>query len=164
MRSNTWKKGMLLALASMALPVLALAATHDALVGTWKVQVTQVDCSSGNPLGHTFTSMITFELGGTMIEDTTNPAFGRGQRGDGQGTWSSTGASTYSAKTTAFIKYTTPPNSKTHNPGFEEGQQTISQKITYASGQWNSTAAVTFADGSGSVYRQGCAVATGTPF
>jgi hypothetical protein len=123
-----------------------------------------VDCQSGTPLGPSFTSLLTFAQGGTMSEDTSNPAFGRGQRSAGQGMWSSTGPSTYSARSVALIRYTTPPNEKTHNPGFEAGEQTISQNISLSAGQWTSTASVAFADADGNVYRQGCAAASATPF
>jgi hypothetical protein len=170
MRSNIWKASVLLAAAVMVLPAFgqSVAATEskDQLVGTWQVQVTQVDCQTGNPLGPPFTSLLTFAQGGTMNEDTSNPAFGHGQRGGGQGMWSSTGQSMYATKSVALIKYTTPPNQKTHNPGFKAGQQTISQNITFngQSGQWGSTASVTFTDTNGKVYRQGCAIASGVPF
>jgi len=170
MRLNIWKAALLLTLAGMALPVLGQSVTRPntvtKLVGTWHVQVTQVDCTSNTPLGPPFTSLLTFASGGTMNEDTSNPAFGHGQRGGGQGMWSSTGPSTYAAKSVAFIKYTTQPNPKTHNPGFDAGQQTISQNITIdqETGQWTSTAAVVFADTTGSVYRQGCAIASATRF
>ncbi|MFZ1918714.1 MAG: hypothetical protein WAU58_14160 [Terriglobales bacterium] len=166
---NIWKANLLLAAAAMALPAFAQSVTHPQtkakLVGTWQVQVTQVDCTSGDPLGPPFTSLLTFAAGGTMNEDTSNPAFGRGQRGGGQGMWSSTGPLTYEAKSVAFIKYTTAPNPKTHNPGFEAGLQTISQNITLGeSGQWSSNASVVFTDTSGNTYRQGCAVANATTF
>jgi hypothetical protein len=170
MRSKIWKASLLLAAAAMVVPAFAQSVVHTEskakLVGTWLVQVTQVDCQSGAQLGPLFTSLLTFARGGTMYEDTENPAFGHGQRGGGQGAWSSTGQSTYSATSLALIKYTTQPNQKTHNPGFEAGQQTISQSITFNAdtGHWNSTASVTFADTTGNVYRQGCATASAAPF
>ena len=163
MRANIWM--WLLLLASTAAPVLAQSGPEkkSPLVGTWQVQVTQVDCSSGAQLGPPFTSLLTFASGGTMAEDTENAAFGKGQRGGGQGWWSSTGSSTYSATSVALVKYTTQPNQKKHNPGFEAGQQTISQTITLRQpGQWTSTASVSFADVSGNVYRTGCALASAT--
>ena len=170
MRSNIWKASLLLAATIVVVPAFgrstAYTESKTKLVGTWKVQVTQVDCQSGAQLGSPFTSLLTFTQGGTMYEDTENPAFGHGQRGGGQGTWSKTGQSTYSAISLALIKYTTPPNQKTHNPGFEAGQQTISQNITFneETGQWSSTASVTFTDTTGTVYRQGCATASAAPF
>jgi len=170
MRSTTWKASLSLAAALLVLPAFGQSVAHTEaktkLVGTWQVQVTQVDCQSGTPLGPPFTSLLTFAQGGTMNEDTENPAFGHGQRGGGQGMWSRTGQSMYTAKSVALIKYTTPPNQKTHNPGFKGGQQTISQSITFndQSGQWSSTASVTFTDAKGNVYRQGCAIASATRF
>jgi hypothetical protein len=170
MRSNIWKASLLLAAAVMVLPALGQSAAHTKaktkLVGTWQVQVTQVDCQSGTPLGPPFTSLLTFAQGGTMNEDTENSAFGHGQRGGGQGMWNSTGQSMYTAKSVALIKYTTTPNQKTHNPGFKAGQQSIKQNITFndQAGQWSSTAAVMFTDAKGNVYRQGCATASATRF
>jgi len=64
MRSNIWKASLLLAAAVMVLPAFgqSVAGTEskDQLVGTWQVQVTQVDCQTGNPLGPPFTSLLTF--------------------------------------------------------------------------------------------------------
>ncbi len=170
MRSNIWKASLLLTAVVVVIPAFGQsvlrAESRSQLVGTWQVQVTQVDCQSGNPLGPPFTSLLTFAQGGTMNEDTSNPAFGHGQRGGGQGMWTNSGQSTYSAKSVAFIKYTTQPNQKTHDPGFEAGQQTISQNITFddQSGQWISTASVTFTDANSNVYRHGCAIASAAPF
>ena len=66
----------------------------------------------------------------------------------------------------AFINYTTPANPATHNPGFEAGEQTITQTITFKddSDTWTSTAAIDFSDATGTVYRQGCAVASAQRF
>jgi len=54
MRSNIWKASVLLAAAVMVLPAFgqSVAATEskDQLVGTWQVQVTQVDCQTGDLL------------------------------------------------------------------------------------------------------------------
>ena len=170
MRSNIWKASLLLTAAVMALPAfgqsVADSEAKSKLVGTWHVQVTQVDCQSGTQLGPPFTSLLTFTAGHAVIEDTSNPAFSHGQRGSGQGRWISTGHSTYAAKSVALIKYATPPNQETQNPGFEAGKQTISQGITFddQSGQWVSKASVVFTDTNGNAYRQGCAIASGTPF
>jgi hypothetical protein len=169
MKSHKWQ-GWLFVVIGLAIPTFGQTGADpyakSQLVGTWQVQVTQVDCSSGTQLGPPFTSLLTFASDGTMAEDTSNPAFGKGQRGGGQGKWSTTGQSTYKATSWALIKYTTRPEQKTHNPGFNFGQQTISQNITLdtQSGRWSSTATVAFSDASGTVYRTGCAIAAGTPF
>jgi len=137
------------------------------LVGTWRVQVTLVDCQTGTPLSAPpFSSLLTFAVGGTMAEDTTNPAFGPGQRGAGQGVWEHKGWHTYGARSVAFINYTTPPDPATHNPGFEAGEQTITQTITFNDDPdaWTATAAIQFTDTTGTVYRQGCAVASAQRF
>jgi hypothetical protein len=137
------------------------------LIGTWRVQVTLVDCQTGTPLSPTaFPSLLTFAFGGTMAEDTTNPAFGPGQRGGGQGVWDYRGRGTYGARSVAFINYTTLPNPAAHNPGFEAGEQTITQTITFQNGSdaWTSTAAIEFSDTTGTAYRQGCAVANAQRF
>jgi hypothetical protein len=170
MQTNRFRAWALFVMVGSAIPVLAQSGANpyrkSQLVGTWQVQATLVDCSSGTQQGPPFTSLLTFAADGTMAEDTSNPAFGKGQRGGGQGYWSSTGQSTYAATSWALIKYTTKPNQKTLNPGFNFGQQTISQNITLdaQSGKWSSTASVSFADGRGNVYRTGCAIAAGTPF
>jgi hypothetical protein len=66
----------------------------------------------------------------------------------------------------AFINYTTQPNPAAHNPGFEAGEQTITQTISFQNGsdRWTSTAAIEFSDTTGTVYRQGCAVASAQRF
>ena len=176
MRLNIVKGLAILALAAIVVLLGgrgAVAAQGDSsapLVGTWRVWVTQVDCSTGAPLSPTpFSSFVTFALGGTVAEDTTNPAFGVGQRSAGQGVWSHTGHHTYNARSVAYIQYTTPPNPATHNPGFNAGEQTITQGIIYSENTdtWSSTAAIAFIDGTDPAtapYRSGCAVASATRF
>jgi hypothetical protein len=137
------------------------------LIGTWQVKVTLLDCQSGNPLGPPpFSSLLTFARGGTLAEDTTNPSFAPGQRGPGQGVWQESSHEVYQVRSVAFINFTTPPNPATHNPGFNAGQQIITQTVTYndQSDQWSAVGAITFTDSTGAVYRQGCAAATATRF
>jgi hypothetical protein len=173
MRSIILKAFSVLGLGAIVVLVLGQAAVaappawDPELRGTWRVQVTQVDCQTGAPLSPTpFPSLLTFAAGGTMAEDTTNPAFGPGQRGAGQGVWYDQGRRTFWVKSVAFINYTTPADPTTHNPGFEAGEQTITQtiKFTGRSDEWSSVAAITFTDTTGAVYRQGCALATATRF
>jgi len=129
------------------------------LVGTWSVTVQLNNCS-GTAIGSPFQSLLTFEDGETMIEDTMNPSFAAGQRGTGHGVWEYQGEHTYSAKSVAFINFTTVPPPP---PGFFAGTQTISQTIEFNNGpdQWTSDAKIEFADTSGTIYRQGCATASG---
>jgi hypothetical protein len=142
------------------------AAQDGRLVGTWRVTVTQVDCQTAAALAPPFSSLLTFAVGGTLAEDTTNPIFGPGQRGAGQGVWNPLNRFTFRAKSLAFINYTTVPNPAAHNPGFQAGEQTILQTITFnpKSDQWTSEAAIAFTDTTGAVYRQGCAAAIAQRF
>ncbi|HXF11898.1 MAG TPA: hypothetical protein VN517_02005 [Terriglobales bacterium] len=148
--------------------VVAEPRDHDSkLVGTWRVQVALVDCQTGTALSApAFSSLLTFAHGGTMAEDTTNPSFGPGQRGAGQGVWDHKPGGTYAARSVAFINYTTQANPAAHNPGFEAGEQTITQTITFEDGpdKWSSTADIEFSDTTGAVYRQACAVASAQRF
>ncbi|MDR3774287.1 MAG: hypothetical protein P4L26_13110 [Terracidiphilus sp.] len=96
MRSKSFKRLLALATASLyvlSLGQVALAETEDpdsapqALVGSWTVQVTQVNCQNGAALGSPFLSLLTFERGGTIVETTSNPMFFPALRGPGHGVW-----------------------------------------------------------------------------
>ena len=120
--------------AGLGKPASARSASHDqdfsfqrAIVGTWRVQVQQYNCQSNAPVGPAFPSFLTFGEGGTLVEGTTNPAFAPGQRAVGYGVWSVEGRRKYSAKSTAFIQFTTPAVPPA-NPGFTAGTQTIGQE------------------------------------
>lgn len=132
------------------------------LVGTWLVTVQLNNCS-GTTMGAPFPSLLTFADGGTFIEDTMNPGFAVGQRGTGHGVWEFQGHRTYTAKSVAFINFTTMPPPP---PGFTAGTQTITQAIDFNNGaeQWTANAQIEFADSTGTVYRQACAVATAKRF
>jgi len=148
---------------SMGWRAAAWSPNHEhELVGTWLVTVQLNNCS-GTTLGAPFASLLTFAEGETMIEDTTNPSFAVGQRGTGHGVWEFQGHHTYSAKSVAFINFTTTPPPP---PGFTAGTQTIAQTIMFNNGpdQWTADAQVEFADSTGTVYRQACAAATAKRF
>lgn len=169
MQSSILRSWSVLTLAGTVVVLLGQFATaqewRGGLVGTWRVQVSLVDCQAGTPMGPPFQSLLTFAVGGTMAEDTTNPIFAPGQRGAGQGVWEYRGPHTYAARSVAFINFTTPPNPATHNPGFQAGEQTITQTITVKDrDEWTASAAIEFTDTSGTVYRQGCALATAQRF
>lgn len=144
---------------------------HDfEIQGTWLVTVTQRNCSTGATLG-SFHSILTFADGGTMAEDTTNPAFGPGQRGAGQGYWRYEGGRTFYAKSIAFINYSTASPNPPAVPPFKAGTQTIEQTIQFTHDdpeEWSSTATVVFADTHGVVYSPSpvppCVTATAVRF
>ena len=135
------------------------------LVGTWSVQVQLYNCDTEQPMGNPFSSFLTFDVGGTMTETTTNPAFGIGQRGPGHGIWRPEPGPNYKAKDVSFINYTTPAMPPA-SPGFTAGTQTITQDIAFKHGpdQFTSDARIEFADATGAVYRSGCASAVAQRF
>jgi hypothetical protein len=92
-----------------------------------------------------------------MVEDTSNPAFERGQRSAGQGYWSYEGKHTFSAKSIALIKWDTTktPATPFSAPIFKNGTQTITQTVEFEPGepnQWSSKATVEFLDSTGKPY------------
>ena len=131
-----------------------------ALIGTWHVKVQLYNCQTEAPIGNPFASLLTFNEGGTMTGSTTNPGFAVGQRGPDQGVWSHEGRRTYSAKTVAFLFFTT-PSSPPFNPGFQVGTQMLIQTIEFKDGsdEFTSEATTEFFDANDKSYRQGCASA-----
>jgi hypothetical protein len=71
--------------------------------GAWVLQVTVVDCATGEPgpTPRTFRSLLTFAQGGTLTNTTTgiNP----GMRTPGLGTWKRTGGHRFSAVVAVFL-------------------------------------------------------------
>ena len=126
------------------------------LEGTWTVQVQQVDCTTGNPLGNPFPSLLTFARGGTATETTANPMFFPAERGPGHGVWSRIDKHNYRAASVAFITL--------------NGSLVKTQKITQAiqivdSGDsFTSAASVEFFDPAGNLLGSGCATAAGQYF
>lgn len=149
-------------LAGLFLPVASAGAqssvpTGKALEGTWQVVVTQRDCTTGDPLGQPFQSLLTFASGGTMTETTDNPLFFPSERSPGHGVWSFKGGNRYRAATTAFVTL--------------DGALTETQKITQIiemgddSNRFNTIkASVQIFDPNGKLLVTGCATATGLRF
>jgi len=135
------------------------------IVGVWRVEVQSYDCRTNAPLGAPFSSVLTFNLGGTMSGSTTNPAFATGQRGIDQGTWSREGRNAYRAKDVTLLFFTTAPNPPS-SPGFQAGFQILSQTImlSESSDHFTSRATTEFFDLGGNSYRQGCATALAERF
>jgi hypothetical protein len=125
------------------------------LAGTWTAQVQLIDCTSGNPLGSPFPSLLSFARGGTLTETTANPNFFPSERGPGHGEWSA-GKHAYSAASTAFITLN----------GALQMTQLIRQTITMGSNPdaFDSVATVEFFDPNGGLIKSGCATATGARF
>jgi hypothetical protein len=169
-KEMNWRIGKAL-LATATAAVLVLSAGWSAaapsrgeheIVGTWVVTVQLNNCS-GTSVGGPFQSLLTFNDGETMIEDTTNPSFAVGQRGTGHGVWEYKGEHKFAVKSIAFINFTTTPPPP---PGFKAGTQTITQTIEFDNGpdEWTADAQVQFADTTGAVYRNACATASAARF
>ncbi len=130
------------------------AAAAQKLQGSWTVTVQQVDCTTGVALGNPFLSMLTFNLGGTMTETTSNPMFYPSDRGPGHGVWITTGRNAYEATSTAFVTVN----------GALTATQVITQTITITDNpdQFETTkASVQFFSPSGTLLVSGCATASG---
>ena len=127
------------------------------LEGTWRVQVTQYNCSTG-ATRPPFWSLLSFARGGTMTETTSAPAFLPGQRTSGHGVWSSIGGNAYNAVSEAFILFDSPTNP----PGLKTGAQKIIQAIVLNDeNHFSSLASVKFFNADGTTLT-GCAKAAGT--
>jgi hypothetical protein len=127
------------------------------LKGTWRVQVTPYDCSTG-ATRPPFWSLLSFARGGTLTETTSAPVFLPGQRTPGHGVWSSTDENTYSAVSEAFILFDSPTNP----PGLKTGTQKIIQAIVLNDeNHFSSLASVKFFNADGTTVT-GCAKAAGT--
>lgn len=146
-------------------PAEQQSANGKSLVGTWRVTVQLYDCETEAPIGPSFASLLTFNQGGTMTGSTTNHGFAAAQRGPDQGIWSRTARGTFSAKSVAFLYFTTPPNPP-FNPGFQAGTQELTQEIELdqASNEFKSDATTEFFDVNGNSYRKGCASAVAQRF
>lgn len=109
------------------------------LEGTWRVQVTLVDCATGAERAP-FWTLLTFARGGTMTDTTANQGF-PGARTPGHGTWGRTRRGAYVAATEAFILF-----GPTLRPWIHRVEQAIDMT---SDDTFSSTAKVTFALGAG---------------
>jgi hypothetical protein len=126
-------------------------AESHGLPGTWRVQVTIRDCTSGTAL-RTFPAFLTFAQGGTLTETTTG--FPPALRTPGHGFWSHLTGHSYHAVSEAFL----------FNPaGVWTGRQRLTQVIELGeqSDELNSTAINEIFDTNGSLILNGCATAVG---
>ncbi|HEX2455658.1 MAG TPA: hypothetical protein VHI99_18315 [Vicinamibacterales bacterium] len=126
--------------------------------GAWIVQVSQRDCVTQEVRG-TFSSLVTFDDGGTIYESPGGVAFAPGQRSTGHGTWARLGASTFRQRMVAQILFTTPPNLPV-TPGFDAGWQVIDHTVTLTDPDHATSAGgAEFYRSDGSQYRSTCSTA-----
>lgn len=127
------------------------------LPGTWRVQVTTHDCTTGATLLG-FPAMLTFVSDGTMTGTTAARLFQPGQRTPDHGVWRATGRRSYRAVTEAFILFDSPAAPPA--PGLKAGVQRITQDIDMVGhDEFSSDANVEFFDLAGNVVLHLCATA-----
>jgi hypothetical protein len=150
------------------------SASKKGLAGTWFVQVTLRDCTTHNPLGLPFNSLVTFHRGGTVSESTSSLAFAIGQRSAGTGTWAFDGHHEYTQRLVALINFDTPANlpgtpgfnpALPVSPGFFTGWSTVTHtsELTDAD-HGTSSGTNAFYKVDGTLYRTGCSTAVSTRF
>jgi hypothetical protein len=120
-----------------------------AIVGTWTVQITLVNCQTGEEIpGATFPGLNTFLAEGSMLSNpASNPALLR----TGHGVWAHAGGRRF-ANTVVLFRF---------NPdGTYAGTQTVRRNITVSrnSEEFIAHDTVTTADPSGTVVGSGCGI------
>ena len=146
----------------------------NALTGTWSIQVTLRDCTTGAPMGPVVNSLVTFHEGGTLSESAGGTGFAPGQRSPGHGIWSPKSHHTYRQKFIALINFDTLANlpgtpgfdpTKPVSPGFFAGWQTVTHTVELVDAnniKSEGTNALYKTDGT--VYRTGCSTAEAKRF
>ena len=92
---------------SLPLNAVGVAAAQDqprVLEGSWRVQVSIVDCTTGAALAPPFWSLLSFARGGTLTETTANQML-PAPRTPGHGVWAWTGPGTFAAASEAFLLF-----------------------------------------------------------
>ena len=144
------------------------------LVGTWVVQVTLRDCTSGAPLRPAFNSLVTFNPGGTIAESTAGHAFAPTQRTNAHGTWTRLPGGSYSQRMIALLLFDTPANlpgtpgfdpALPVTPGFFAGWQTLSHTARMTDEDHSESEGTNaFYKSDGTLYRTGCSTAVAQRF
>ena len=171
---------MILAIAALMLasaPAFAQSQSEspNSIVGPWVVQVTLTDCATGNPLpSPSFSSLVTFNEGGTVAESTAAPGFAPGQRSDGHGTWTRLSPGVYLQRMIALINFTTQPNlpgtpgfnpALPIGPGFFAGTAVVNHTFTLTDADHAvSQGTNEFFKTTGESYRSGCSTAVAVRF
>jgi hypothetical protein len=150
------------------------AADEHRIVGTWTVQVTLRDCTTGAPLRPPMNTLVTFHGGGTLSESAGGVAFAPGQRSPGHGVWSPTPGHTVKQEMIALVLFDTQPNlpgtptfdpTRPVSPGFFAGWSTVTHTVQFTGvDQIESAGTNSFYKASGELYRSGCSTATGQRF
>ena len=126
------------------------------LEGTWRVQVTPINCQTGAPLP-SFSALVSYARGGTLTEVVNAAAFLPGQVTPGLGVWSHTQADAYKAVWDAFILFDSPGP-----PFFKRGVQRLMRDIEVHGDQMTFNGTSQFLDTNGNVLAVACASGTGS--
>lgn len=120
--------------------------------GTWRVQITLRDCTSGQPLRSPFPALASFARGGTIT--TADGGLSPASRTTGLGVWWHSTRGTYAAVTEAFLFAPT---------GVNTGTQRITQDIEFDPYEdtFQATVNSTILDTQGNVVAVGCATSVG---
>ena len=121
------------------------------LEGTWRVQGTLLNCSTGLPLPVPHVpSRVSFARGGTATAIVSSPAFQPGQRTPSLGVWEAVGPQTYRFVHEAFILF--------DGGNFQKGVQRITEIIQVDGDNYTSAASSQFFDVNGNpIGMSGCA-------
>lgn len=131
------------------------------LQGTWRVQVTPINCQTGAPLPiPSFSALDSYARGGTLTEVVNTAAFQPGQVTPGLGVWSHTQANAYKAVWEVFILFDSP----TGPPFFKRGVQRLMRDIEVDGDKMTFNGTSQFFDANGNVVANTCANGTGTRF
>ena len=138
----------------MGAPNTSSVQTGGPLEGTWNVQVSIIDCPTGNVIA-TFPSLVMFIAGGTMIESTSGipPAL----KTPGEGIWRHTTGNSYVYRF-KFFSF----NTSNVFTGWTIAQAQISLDATGDS--YTASGTTAFYDTSGNLIGTGCVTTVGTRF
>lgn len=138
---------------------------RDALQGTWRVQITIVDCATGSPFpGPPIVELLAFARGGTVSGTGSEslPFFQPGQLSSAYGIWNRTGEHRFRSVRDTFILFTTLPNPPF--PGFTAGRRRDTESIQVDDDRYTFVTVAQFLDGDGNMLRTGCARSVGQRF
>jgi hypothetical protein len=119
--------------------------------GTWRVQITLINCQTGAPVAAPFPALATFGRGGTVV--TSDGGSSPTARGAGHGVWRFDGPGTYEALTEAFL----------FTNGVRTGTQQLRQQIQIVSdgSEFMSTVSSRVLSVDGNTVFAGCATSAG---
>ena len=153
----------LCSLAVTATPAFAQGLGARAIEGVWGMSITLRDCTTQAPLGPPLRTLLTFHAGGTLSESPGTSQFAPGQRSNGHGLWSYTGAGSFTARFVAMVVFDTPPAPPA--PGFVAGWQVVTSNFQLADvNHLDVSATVQFFDINRNLYRSACPTGTAERF